>query len=97
MINWEKNALMFSSVILLSVLITSSVLSVISFFNIGTIKEEIEAQKNEIEKLIYNIDETKMINDFAFDEVFKDIDCIEQNLNFLFSVGDVCEKSFPEK
>jgi len=40
-------------------------------------------------------DNIKYLNEFTIDDINQELDCIEKDLDYLFGVGDACEKSFP--
>jgi len=70
-------------------------------FTVNTINffqaKEIEELKNRINVLEEYVETTSLIHKYEVEEIFTDIECIEQNLNYLFGVGDACEESFPDK
>ena len=64
-----------------------------SYFN----RIKIDELNNRIEVLEEYVLTTSTIHKYEVEEIFADIECIEQNLNYLFNVGDFCEESFPDK
>ena len=58
---------------------------------------KIDELNNRIEVLEEFASTTSTIHKYEIEEIFADIECIEQNLNYLFGVGEFCKESFPDK
>jgi CHASE3 domain sensor protein len=77
--------------ILIYVVLTTVFLVVISIFylNIKMLRQGIIDLNIKLE---YSLE---YLNEYTIDEINQELECIEQNLDYLFNVGDGCEKSFP--
>jgi len=79
--------------ILIYVVLTTIFLVVTSIFylNIKILRQSIIDLNIKLE---YSLE---YLNEYTIDEINQELECIEQNLDYLFDVGDGCEKSFPGK
>jgi len=69
--------------VLFLILSSASYLNIKALININSKIEQIE---NSI----------VIINEYTIDEINQELECVEKDLDYLFGVGDACEKSFPK-